>query len=63
MQVQVTPFLVQSRLVPDFWSAAEVLKAHLVYVNGALCLNTRLNVFFSDFLQLVINVKHYVVHK
>lgn len=63
MQTKITPFLVQSRLVPDFWSATELLKASSVFVNGHVCTNTFLNVFFSDFIQLVINIKYYVVNK
>ena len=63
MQTKITPFLVQSRLVPDFWSATELLKASSVFVNGHVCTNTFLNVFFSDFIQLVINIKYYVVSK
>jgi hypothetical protein len=63
MQTKITPFLVQSRLVPDFWSATELLKASSVFVNGHVCTNTFLNIFFSDFIQLVINIKYYVVNK
>ena len=63
LQTKVTPFLVQSRLVPDFWSASELLKASSVFVNGYVCTNAFLNVVFSDFVQLIINIKCYVVHK
>ena len=63
LQTRITPFLVQSRLVPDVWSASELLKGSSVFVNGYVCTNTFLNVVFSDFVQLVINVKYYVVHK
>lgn len=63
MQTKITPFLVQSRLVPDFWSASELVKSSSVFVNGYMCTNTFLNVCFSDFVQLIISIKYYIVNK
>lgn len=63
IQTRVIPFLVQTRLVPDFWSASEFLKSQTVYVNGSVCTNNFLILSFSDFVQLIVSIKYYVVTK
>lgn len=55
--------LVQASLVPDSESAREFLKAGTVFLNGILCFNRTTNLFLNDFLQLVVNIKYYIVVK
>ena len=61
--IGLIPMLVQASLVPDSESAREFLKAGTVFLNGILCFNRTTNLFLNDFLQLVVNIKYYIVVK
>ena len=62
-QTRIVPFLAQTSLLPDLWSAQETINSQGVFVNGTLCTNDKLKIFFNDFVQLIINIKYYVVTK
>ena len=45
------------------WAAQETVNSNGVFVNGTLCTNNKLKIFFNDFVQLIISIKYYIVTK
>ena len=63
VQTRISPFLTQTSLLPDLWSANETINSRGVFINGILCTNNKLKIFFNDFVQLIISIKYYIVAK
>ena len=63
IQTRIISFLVQIRFFPDEQTAYEIFNTKNVYLNGFLCTNSQTTVFYNDFLQLLINLKYYIVLK
>ena len=55
--------LMMSNFTPDSWSSKELIQSSNVYLNGRVCLNGNTHLFINDFIQLLINLKYYLVMK
>lgn len=56
-------FLLSSRFAFDLTSSINLIHHSLVYVNGCKVVNPELLLFQGDAVQLVVNLKYYVVYK
>lgn len=52
--------LMTTRLAPDVWSSAELLKNNYVFLNGTTTINPSTKLFLNDLIQLVVNLKFYI---
>ena len=55
--------LLTCNFVPDHWSLKELLNSHNVFLNGTSCVNPKLRLFCSDFLQLVVGLQYYAMSR
>jgi len=55
--------LINSRFVNDNSTALMFLNNGLVFVNGNQTSNPNLNLFQNDFLQIIVNLKYYIIFK
>jgi hypothetical protein len=53
--------LLSARFAHDNWILKELLNTGNVYLNGWNCTNLHTRLFTNDFIQLVINLKFYIV--
>ena len=53
--------LMTSRLIFDHHTLKELLLSNNVYLNSVVCSNSSTRLFVNDFVQLVVNLKFYVV--
>ena len=53
--------LMTSRLIFDHHTLKELLLSNNVYLNSIMCSNSSTRLFVNDFVQLVVNLKFYVV--
>lgn len=62
-ELAVRNVLLNSSFVFDNVAATTLLDNHLVYLNGLLITNPNLSLFKGDLLQLVVNLKYYILFK
>ena len=62
-ELRLIYILLYSKLIPDIPTAQLTLSHSLVYVNGAPVTNPNLYLIRSDFLQLIISTKHYILKR
>lgn len=62
-ELVVRNVLLNSSFVFDNVAATTLLDNHLVYLNGILVTNPNLSLFKGDFLQLIVNLKYYILFK
>ena len=55
--------LLTANFIPDHWSLKEILNSHNVFLNGRSCVNPKLRLFCSDFLQLVVGLQYYAMSR
>jgi hypothetical protein len=55
--------LIKSRLLNDLNLASIFIEYNLIYINGVLCNNQNLQIFVGDFIQIIINLKYYIVSR
>ena len=63
MEMKLLNILIKSRLFNDSGLALIFLKHNLIYVNGLLSNNQNLQIFIGDFIQIVINLKYYIISR
>jgi len=55
--------LINSKLIHDSNTSNLLITNGLVYVNGQQTLNVNMYLFQSDFIQIIVSLKYYIVHK
>ena len=55
--------LINSRFVSDTNTALMFISNGLVFVNGNQTSNPNLSLFQSDFIQIIVNLKFYIIFK
>lgn len=63
LEMRLINVLIKSRLFNDWNLATLFIKNNLVYVNGCMCDNYNLQIFIGDFIQIVINLKYYILSR
>lgn len=63
MEMRLFNILIKSRLFNDASTINLFLKNNLIYINGFVCLNPNLQLFSGDFVQLIINLKYYILYR
>jgi hypothetical protein len=63
MEMRLFNILIKSRLFNDSSLLNLFLKNNLVYVNGLSCSNSNFQLFSGDFIQLIINLKYYILYR
>ena len=62
-ELRLENVLLKSRFLPDLSAVQSFLLNGLFYVNGRPVLNADLTVFLGDFVQLIVHIKYYIMHK
>lgn len=55
--------LINSHFANDTSTALMFLNNGLIFVNGQQTSNANLNLFQNDFVQLIVNLKYYIIFK
>ena len=55
--------LVNARLVFDNRASLDLIKSNTVFINGVCSNNINFNLFCGDFIQLIVSLRYYIVHK
>jgi hypothetical protein len=55
--------LINSRFVSDSNTSLMFLSQGLVFLNGNQTSNPNLNLFQNDFIQIIVNLKYYIIFK
>jgi hypothetical protein len=63
MEMRLLNILIKSRLFNDNSASSFFLKNNLIFLNGRICANPNIQIFCGDFIQLVINLKYYILYK
>jgi hypothetical protein len=63
LEMRLLNILVKSRLFVDSNLANIFIKYNLIFVNGFLSNNQNLQIFIGDFIQIVINLKYYILSR
>lgn len=63
MEMRLYNILIKSRFFNDFSLINIFLKNNLIYLNGLICSNPNLQIFSGDFIQLVLNLKYYILYR
>ena len=63
LEMRLINVLVKSRLFNDLNLASIFIEYNLVYMNGLLCNNQNLQIFVGDFIQIIVNLKYYIVSR
>lgn len=63
LDLRVHTLLIRSRFVFDLPTATNLVNSRLVFVNGRVTLNPRMALFVGDVLQLIIQIKFYIVYR
>jgi hypothetical protein len=63
LEMRLINVLIKSRLFNDLNLASIFIEYNLIYMNGVLCNNQNLQVFVGDFIQIIVNLKYYIVSR
>jgi len=63
LEMRLLNILIKSRLFNDLNLASIFIKYNLIYINGILCNNQNLQIFVGDFIQVIVNLKYYIVSR
>jgi hypothetical protein len=63
LELKLSTLLIQSRFVFDSWTSDNLVQSGLVFINGSAVFNPQLRLFEGDVLQLVIQLKFYIVYR
>ena len=61
LEMRLINILIKSRLFNDLNLALIFINYNLIFVNGIFCNNQNLQIFVGDFIQVVINLKYYIL--
>jgi hypothetical protein len=62
-EMRLLNILIKSRLFNDYNLTQSFINSNLVFLNGFSCINPNMQVFSGDFIQLVINLKYYILFR
>lgn len=62
-EMRLINILIRSRILPDHSICYLFIKNNLIYLNGIICCNCNFQIFIGDFIQLIINLKYYILYK
>jgi hypothetical protein len=60
-EMRLFNILIKSRLFNDYSLVQSFLSNNLVFLNGFSCVNSNIQIFAGDFIQLIINIKYYIL--
>ena len=63
LEMQLHNIILKSRLVPDILTSNTFIENGLVFVNGLNCYNSTMQVYTGDFIQLIVNLKYYILKR
>ncbi len=63
IEMQLINIIIRSRLVPDVLTGETIINNGIVYVNGYNCCNHFFQLYSGDFVQLIVNIKYYIIHR
>lgn len=62
-EMKLINILIKSRLFSDYNLCYLFIKNNLIYLNGFICSNSNFQIFIGDFIQMIINIKYYILFK
>ena len=62
-EMRLFNILIKSRLFNDHSLVKSFLNANLVFLNGFSCINPNMQIFSGDFIQLIVNLKYYILFR
>lgn len=62
-EMQLGNILLKSRFFPDMPSLGIFIKFNLIFLNGAICLNSLIQLLLGDLIQLIVSNKYYILYK
>ena len=62
-EMKLINVLIRSRILFDYSLCHLFIKNNLIYLNGRICSNYNFQLFTGDFIQLIINIKYYIINK
>lgn len=62
-ELTLQKLLLNSKLIHDLNTSKLLINNGLVFVNGQQTFNTNLYLFQNDFIQIIVSLKYYIVHK
>jgi len=62
-ELSLGQLLLNSRMVLDLNSSSSLIHSNTVFVNGLSISNPNLTVFTNDFIQIIVNLRFYIVYK
>ena len=63
VEMSLVNILIRSRFLTDHDSCKFLINNGLIFLNGLICTNPNFQLYVGDFLQLMINVKYYILYK
>ena len=63
LEMRLLNILIKSRLFNDLNLASIFVRCNLIYINGILCSNQNLQIFVGDFVQVIVNLKYYIISR
>ena len=63
LEMSLLNILIKTKFFPDESLCKLFLKNNLIYLNGYICFNETIQIFIGDFIQLIINIKYYILYK
>jgi len=62
-ELKLDNILLSSQFVFDHASSNHLINSGVVFVNGVISRNPRLNMFVGDFIQLITHLRYYIVYR
>lgn len=62
-EMRLDNIVLKSRLIPDKTYTTFFIDKGLIYLNGTSCENGAVLLFMGDFVQMLINLKYYIVYR
>ena len=62
-ELTLLKLLFNSHFVTDLQFSKLLIESNLVFVNGLNTNNSNLNLFLGDFIQIIVNLKYYIVYR
>ena len=62
-ELRLLNILLSSQFTFDSHSTRQLINSGAVFVNGNAVLNPHFNTFVGDFIQLVVNLRYYIIYR
>jgi len=63
IELQLFNILLKTKIFPDSNSIETFIDNGLIFINNLICKNKYTPLFIGDFIQLIINIKYYILYK